>query len=1253
MTKKWVVIVCMCTLAAKFVAEIAVLERRHPVHATPTVAPTPSTRYHEYRDRRTAPTVEMVTATAKVVPASNKTEEDVLILVLSRRPAFETRTTIRETWGKGCTNIRFVVGSCCRLPQSTVQPWTCIPHAPRSASQQEVDRRTADCVEEDRQLERERNQFNDMVFARTVDVYRHLPQKLKEGYQWAMQNSLAEWIIKTDDDSVVRVKALTKYLRTTLDASVPTVYGSISKGWGVHRAGKWAERTYAPPTYPAFPLGSHGHVVSRPVAQWIADNQHGLINYQGEDVSIGIWLDGSPLKSKVKWVASKHTANHGNCFDPSLWMIGHDISAAKMRKCFGAAAKSVSIKPLGRLGNLMFEHASAYGLAQQANVPFCIDRGNSEFSFSVLRETFVGPFPPYCTHRGAASIAEAGYAMHDARIAGMLRQTNTPATLNGYFQSWRYFEGIAPAVRSLFTFKPDVMAQARTAINRERNQQYVGVVGIHVRRGDYMKYGYLRFPPASYFESAMVLFPRHQFIVLTEDIAWCREQLFFMNNAVKIMPAGRAGPVDMAILSLCDGIILTLGTFGWWGGWLANNARVVYYANVFKLEHPTNKGKVQYEDHFLPGWTAIPVVSKKSLVKSSDKIMQKGEWEGSPIVLRKYKLVFWTIPKNSCEEFKRLFRRMEGYADWRTRYNSPRGYAHDGPASTLPHDPSQNGLTYLYNLSAKEATTILNDETWIKALFWRDPMERFVSAYLDKIVKHPYYNTRLGWDFKLFVSKVENGKRDVHWNPQCELYDCNKWMPIINFMGHIETAAEDTERLLRQIGAWEDFGANGWGVDKNMPIFQGKKHATHTTGAHERMHEFYADGKIRQRVKLLMATDLKQIIKATHVHRQSDSSSGATGKVWIDARRRSPLPLKFQHWTAPALANDVVASCTRWGVVTTINAPTEAVQRVANDPNWCTVVVGDIQGPDAYDMKGVVFLNPAAQRRLSKLYNMIDILPWRHFGRKNVGYLYAIAKGARLIYDFDDDNVLHTAIPQTTTINNSACCTVNNASCIYNPYPAMGSTADPVAWPRGMPLVEYHNASSRRACIAIQCPSSALVLQSVANNDPDVDSVYRLTRALPFDFRGNVSVVIPKGVFSPYNAQASLHAYDALWALLLPITVPGRVSDIWRAYLAQPILWSLNATIAFVPPIVTQNRNAHNYMADFEAEQHLFTRSSQLLTFLGAWHCPSIPQTVPACIEQLWAEAYERDYLQNEDVLLMQRWIDALLYAKYNFPRIN
>ncbi len=38
--------------------------------------------------------------------------------------------------------------------------------------------------------------------------------------------------------------------------------------------------------------------------------------------------------------------------------------------------------------------------------------------------------------------------------------------------------------------------------------------------------------------------------------------------------------------------------------------------------------------------------------------------------------------------------------------------------------------------------------------------------------------------------------------------------------------------------------------------------------------------------------------------------------------------------------------------------------------------------------------------------NFVNALPWRSFGRKNVGYLYAIARGAKVIWDFDDDNIL-------------------------------------------------------------------------------------------------------------------------------------------------------------------------------------------------------------------------------------------------------
>lgn len=44
------------------------------------------------------------------------------------------------------------------------------------------------------------------------------------------------------------------------------------------------------------------------------------------------------------------------------------------------------------------------------------------------------------------------------------------------------------------------------------------------------------------------------------------------------------------------------------------------------------------------------------------------------------------------------------------------------------------------------------------------------------------------------------------------------------------------------------------------------------------------------------------------------------------------------------------------------------------------------------------------QQRLH--YHIVDHTPWRHFGRKNIGFLYAIEHGAEVIYDTDDDNRL-------------------------------------------------------------------------------------------------------------------------------------------------------------------------------------------------------------------------------------------------------
>jgi len=265
----------------------------------------------------------------------------VMVSVLSRRSAFETRQVIRETWASGHNNVFFAVGVCCPIPPNDRIKWAC--KRAKSPSVEEQSKWDMECAKQDLKIAEEKAKYKDIIRMPDIDVYRHLPQKVKFSYKWGLEHTTAEWFVKTDDDSVVRIDTLGSYLKKTYNSDGYVVVGRIANGWGVPRSGKWAENKYKPSNYPKFPLGSVGHVVSKGVATYIVENSDKLFNYQGEDVSIGIWLNESPLKSKVKWVTSKHMANHGNCKDTGMWVMGHNIKPAKMRECFAHKDEIISV----------------------------------------------------------------------------------------------------------------------------------------------------------------------------------------------------------------------------------------------------------------------------------------------------------------------------------------------------------------------------------------------------------------------------------------------------------------------------------------------------------------------------------------------------------------------------------------------------------------------------------------------------------------------------------------------------------------------------------------------------------------------------------------------------------------------------------------------------------------------------------------------------------------------------------------------
>ena len=171
----------------------------------------------------------------------------------------------------------------------------------------------------------------------------------------------------------------------------------------------------------------------------------------------------------------------------------------------------------------------------------------------------------------------------------------------------------------------------------------------------------------------------------------------------------------------------------------------------------------------------------------------------------------------------------------------------------------------------------------------------------------------------------------------------------------------------------------------------------------------------------------------------------------------------------------------------------------------------------------------------------------------------------------------------------------------FNHHPIMGASVEG-SWARGFPTDLIQNETTQGiAAYQTDLPISGQangvkrevgVIQYLADNNPDIDALHRMSKPLPITFPldGASAVLVPTHAYSPYNAQATIHTRNAMFAMLLPSTVPGRVSDIWRGYFAQCIFADTGLSLVFAPPKVVQVRNDHDYLGDFEAEGDLYSK---------------------------------------------------------------
>ena len=196
--------------------------------------------------------------------------------------------------------------------------------------------------------------------------------------------------------------------------------------------------------------------------------------------------------------------------------------------------------------------------------------------------------------------------------------SNKLAVLRGYLQSWKYFQSCEPFIKHQFVFNRSTYDQAvlalstnlETFLNSTTGERPTSIVGIHVRRGDILQPGPRNFghTPASkqYFEHALDKMNRTHhpavFIVISNDLAWCKTVFTDTSNIIFMDKAPPS--VDMAILSLTDHLILSVGTFGWWSAYLSDSRDVLYYKH---WPRPLSGMAQEYnsKDYFMPHWMAM------------------------------------------------------------------------------------------------------------------------------------------------------------------------------------------------------------------------------------------------------------------------------------------------------------------------------------------------------------------------------------------------------------------------------------------------------------------------------------------------------------------------------------------------------------------------------------------------------------------------------------------------------------------------
>lgn len=197
----------------------------------------------------------------------------------------------------------------------------------------------------------------------------------------------------------------------------------------------------------------------------------------------------------------------------------------------------VSCKLYGRTANQMFQIAACIGYSEDYDVPFVL--ADKTLNDGIWPNYFKGKF----ASRGPYENAFHSHYKEPMHSYLKILKLEGHVMLDGYFQSYKYFDKHLEKVRQAFEFSK------LTFLPR--------TVAVHVRRGDYLQYP-TKHPVVTmeYLHQAIRYFDPadNNFFIFSDDLPWCRAnipKLFNHGQNYRFVEAGN--PVeDMKSMAMCE-----------------------------------------------------------------------------------------------------------------------------------------------------------------------------------------------------------------------------------------------------------------------------------------------------------------------------------------------------------------------------------------------------------------------------------------------------------------------------------------------------------------------------------------------------------------------------------------------------------------------------------------------------------------------------------------------------------------------------